>query len=80
MVTRSVSHHVLLFLSICVGTSVLDVLFSLVRNRPPVASLRELWTDPIWWFVLLFTYYIVTRMARKKATYSRETSDGSESP
>lgn len=75
MVNRGFWRHVLIFLSICAGTSVLDVLVSVVRNRPPLSNLRELWTDPIWWFALLFAYYIVTGMARKRANSADEAPD-----
>lgn len=75
MEQRDLVRHILVFGTVCVGTSVLDVTFSYVRSQPPVPNLRELWTDPIWWFVLVFTYYVVTRMANKRANPSGETAE-----
>ncbi|OLZ40881.1 hypothetical protein A6E15_07700 [Natrinema saccharevitans] len=72
---RDVLRHLLLFSAICLGTSVLEVVVSSVRMEPPVSNLRELWTDPVWWFGLLFTYYVVTRTATKRAELSHSTTE-----
>ena len=72
---RDLLRHMVIFALICLGTSILDVVVSSVRSQPPLPNLRDLWTDPIWWFGLVFTYYIMTRMAQQRNTQSDEVSE-----